>query len=251
MLTVGAERGRAPEASGERFHRFERRYERLDRTIGLPQGVDEDDEEEAADCTASVLTVTVPKLPAQAKPRRIRSAPRAQSRRRSRARPGNSDRAEGAAAGPPPSPAAAARGMAEAPHVILKQYYLGLPRARVVPHRRRGDADGGRRRPAARRRALPRGRGELGLAIRHVFLTHFHADFVAGPPRAARPRRARAIHLGARARGRVRVRAARATATARARRGAAEVLETPGHTPESISILVYDPRAARRSRTPC
>src|SRR5437867_2162854 len=78
-----------------------------------------------------------------------------------------------------------------------------------------------------------------GLQIRHVLLTHFHADFVAGHLEL-RDRAGAAIHLGARAHaeypfspmkegdaidfGRVRLR----------------VLETPGHTAESISILVYD-----------
>src|SRR5438552_1036199 len=78
-----------------------------------------------------------------------------------------------------------------------------------------------------------------GLQIRHVLLTHFHADFVAGHLEL-RNRTGAAIHLGARAHaeypfvpmadgdsldcGRVRL----------------TVLETPGHTIESISILVFD-----------
>jgi hydroxyacylglutathione hydrolase len=78
-----------------------------------------------------------------------------------------------------------------------------------------------------------------GLNIRHVFLTHLHADFVAGHLEL-RDRAGATIYLGARAKagyaftplhdgdvvefGRVRLKA----------------LETPGHTPESISILVYD-----------
>ncbi len=78
-----------------------------------------------------------------------------------------------------------------------------------------------------------------GLQIRHVFLTHFHADFVAGHLEL-RDRTGATIHLGARAKaeyafvpmadgdslefGRVRL----------------TVLETPGHTAESISILVFD-----------
>ena len=78
-----------------------------------------------------------------------------------------------------------------------------------------------------------------GLTIRHVFLTHFHADFVAGHLEL-RDRAGATIRLGARAKaeyafvpmadgdeltfGRVRLR----------------VLETPGHSPESIAIVVYD-----------
>jgi glyoxylase-like metal-dependent hydrolase (beta-lactamase superfamily II)/rhodanese-related sulfurtransferase len=77
------------------------------------------------------------------------------------------------------------------------------------------------------------------LKIRHVFLTHLHADFVAGHLEL-RDREGATIYLGAAAKatypftpmhdgdvlefGRVRL----------------KVLETPGHTPESISILVYD-----------
>jgi len=80
---------------------------------------------------------------------------------------------------------------------------------------------------------------EHGLAIKHVFLTHFHADYVAGHLEL-RDRTGARIYLGAAAQaeyaftplhdgdvvdfGRVRLKA----------------LETPGHTAESISIVVYD-----------
>jgi glyoxylase-like metal-dependent hydrolase (beta-lactamase superfamily II)/rhodanese-related sulfurtransferase len=80
---------------------------------------------------------------------------------------------------------------------------------------------------------------ERGLTIRHVLLTHLHADFVAGHLEL-RDRVGATIYLGARATaeyaftpladgdriefGRVRLQA----------------IETPGHTPESISIAVYD-----------
>jgi glyoxylase-like metal-dependent hydrolase (beta-lactamase superfamily II)/rhodanese-related sulfurtransferase len=78
-----------------------------------------------------------------------------------------------------------------------------------------------------------------GLQIAHVFLTHFHADFVAGHLEL-RDRTGAKIYLGAAAAaeyaftplhdgdimelGRVRLKA----------------LETPGHTAESISLLVFD-----------
>jgi HSP20 family protein len=68
MLTVGATRERSEEVSKERYHRFERRYGSFSRTIGLPQGVDEDSIK--ADYNAGVLEIRVPK-PVQAKPRRI------------------------------------------------------------------------------------------------------------------------------------------------------------------------------------
>ena len=86
---------------------------------------------------------------------------------------------------------------------------------------------------------------EHGLTIEHVFLTHFHADFVAGHLEL-RDRAGAKIYLGAAAKaeypftplhdgdvvdlGRVRLKA----------------LETPGHTAESISLVVYD---ADRSET--
>src|SRR3954462_11903842 len=78
-----------------------------------------------------------------------------------------------------------------------------------------------------------------GLTIRHVFLTHLHADFIAGHLEL-RDRVGATIYLGAKAQaeyaftplgdgdcvefGRVRL----------------EAMETPGHTPESISIAVFD-----------
>lgn len=67
-LTVTAERVRTSEASEERFHRFERRHGSFSRTVGLPEGVDE--EQIRADYAGGVLEVRVPK-PVQAKPRRI------------------------------------------------------------------------------------------------------------------------------------------------------------------------------------
>jgi hydroxyacylglutathione hydrolase len=84
---------------------------------------------------------------------------------------------------------------------------------------------------------------EHALQIKHVFLTHLHADFVAGHLEL-RDRVGAKIYLGAAAKaayvsiplrdgdvlefGRVRLKA----------------LETPGHTPESISIVVYDLNAS-------
>jgi len=80
---------------------------------------------------------------------------------------------------------------------------------------------------------------EHDLRIAHVLLTHFHADFIAGHLEL-RDRVGATIYLGAAAKaeyaftpladgdgiefGAVRLQA----------------LETPGHTPESISILVFD-----------
>ncbi|HEX4643762.1 MAG TPA: MBL fold metallo-hydrolase [Candidatus Acidoferrales bacterium] len=90
---------------------------------------------------------------------------------------------------------------------------------------------------------------ERGLTIRHVFLTHLHADFVAGHLEL-RDRVGATIYLGAAAKagyaftplhdgegvefGNVRL----------------KILETPGHTPESISILVYDLKARTAADAP-
>jgi glyoxylase-like metal-dependent hydrolase (beta-lactamase superfamily II) len=80
---------------------------------------------------------------------------------------------------------------------------------------------------------------EHALKIKHVFLTHLHADFVAGHLEL-RDRAGATIYLGSTAKtayaftplhdgdilefGRIRL----------------KTLETPGHTPESVSIVVYD-----------
>lgn len=91
---------------------------------------------------------------------------------------------------------------------------------------------------------------EHGLRIAHVFLTHLHADFVAGHLEL-RERTGATIYLG------------RAADTEYARVALADgdtvdlgrvrivARETPGHTPESVTLLVFDrnvsetePRAA-------
>jgi glyoxylase-like metal-dependent hydrolase (beta-lactamase superfamily II)/rhodanese-related sulfurtransferase len=78
-----------------------------------------------------------------------------------------------------------------------------------------------------------------GLAIRHVFLTHFHADFVAGHIEL-RDRTGATIHLGAHAQAEYAFRPMHAGDALELGDVRLEVLETPGHTAESISILVYD-----------
>jgi hydroxyacylglutathione hydrolase len=123
--------------------------------------------------------------------------------------------------------------------VILKQYYLGClahasylvagegsPAAAVIDPQR--DVD----------QYLEDARAH-GLEIRHVILTHFHADFVAGHLEL-RDRTGAAIYLGRRAQAEYRfvplgdgdslsLGSVRLTAA-----------ETPGHSPESISLLVFD-----------
>src|ERR1700730_18243685 len=80
---------------------------------------------------------------------------------------------------------------------------------------------------------------KLGLQIRHVFLTHFHADFVAGHLEL-RDRCGATIHLGSRAQAEYTFVAMKDSDTLEFPRLRLQVLETPGHTIESISILVFD-----------
>src|SRR5882672_9653957 len=80
---------------------------------------------------------------------------------------------------------------------------------------------------------------EHGLRIAHVFLTHFHADFVAGHLEL-RDRTGATIYLGAAAKAEYAftpLRDGQSVALGRVRLTA---LETPGHTAESVSLAVYD-----------
>ena len=123
--------------------------------------------------------------------------------------------------------------------MILKQYYLGcLAHASYLV----GDEAKGVAAVVDPQRDIGQYLEDAaahGLSIRYVVLTHFHADFVAGHLEL-RDRAGAQICLGARARadyafvplaegdaldlGQVRL----------------KILETPGHTPEAISILVFD-----------
>ena len=80
---------------------------------------------------------------------------------------------------------------------------------------------------------------KFGLVIRHVFLTHFHADFVAGHLEL-RERCGAIIHLGSRAQAEYAFVAMKDGDTLDFPGLRLQVLETPGHTIESISILVFD-----------
>jgi hydroxyacylglutathione hydrolase len=79
----------------------------------------------------------------------------------------------------------------------------------------------------------------FGLQIRHVFLSHFHADFVAGHLEL-RDRCGAVIHLGSRAQAEYAFVAMKDRDTLDFPGLRLQVLETPGHTIESISILVFD-----------
>ena len=88
----------------------------------------------------------------------------------------------------------------------------------------------------------------LGVRIRHVFLTHFHADFIAGHLEL-RERVGATIYLGARANAEYEfVPVGDGDTIDLGPEARLEVLETPGHSPESISLLVYD--LARDAESP-
>jgi hydroxyacylglutathione hydrolase len=80
---------------------------------------------------------------------------------------------------------------------------------------------------------------EHTLKIKHVFLTHLHADFVAGHLEL-RDRVGARIYLGAAAKASYASIPLRDGDILEFGRVRLKVLETPGHTPESISIVVYD-----------
>ena len=80
---------------------------------------------------------------------------------------------------------------------------------------------------------------EHDLRIAHVFLTHFHADFIAGHLEL-RDRAGAMIYLGAAARAEFRFTPLRDGDVVEFGQVRLTALETPGHTTESISILVHD-----------
>lgn len=80
---------------------------------------------------------------------------------------------------------------------------------------------------------------EQKLQIRYVFLTHFHADFVAGHLEL-RDRVGAEVCLGAKAQADYAFRSMKDGDYVEFGKVRLKVLETPGHTPEGISILLYD-----------
>jgi glyoxylase-like metal-dependent hydrolase (beta-lactamase superfamily II) len=123
--------------------------------------------------------------------------------------------------------------------MILKQYYLGcLAHASyLIADQRRGEAavvD-----PQRDVEQYLDDASRLGCRIIRVFLTHFHADFIAGHLEL-RDRAGATIHLGSCAVAEYPFAPMRDGEEVRVGRVRLVALETPGHSPESISILVYD-----------
>lgn len=80
---------------------------------------------------------------------------------------------------------------------------------------------------------------QLDVRIRHVFLTHFHADFLAGHLEL-RDRCGADIRLGSQAKAEYAFIPMKDGDTLELPGLRLKVLETPGHTIESISIVVFD-----------
>jgi hydroxyacylglutathione hydrolase len=128
--------------------------------------------------------------------------------------------------------------------MILNQYYLGcLAHASYLV----ADQIGGRAAVIDPQRDIEQYLAtaqELDLRITDVFLTHMHADFIAGHLEL-RDRVGATIHLGAQASAEYPFEAMADGDEVRLGGVRLSVLETPGHSPESISILVYDPDHAK------
>jgi hydroxyacylglutathione hydrolase len=78
-----------------------------------------------------------------------------------------------------------------------------------------------------------------GLQIKHVLLTHLHADFVAGHLEL-RDRVGATIYLGAKAQAEYKFTPLGDGSVVEFGRVRIKAIETPGHTPESVSLLVYN-----------
>jgi hydroxyacylglutathione hydrolase len=123
--------------------------------------------------------------------------------------------------------------------VILEQFYLGcLAHASYLI----GDARTGTAAVVDPQRDVDQyvaSAAAHGLTIAHVLLTHFHADFIAGHLEL-RDRTGAAIYLGAAAKAEYRFTPLADGDVVEFGDVRLQALETPGHTPESISIKVYD-----------
>lgn len=86
-----------------------------------------------------------------------------------------------------------------------------------------------------------------GLAIRYVIETHLHADFVSGHLELAQ-RTGATVVIGARAGALFPHRAVVEGDELRLGRVVLRFLETPGHTPESLSVVVTDTAASSQPR---
>lgn len=123
--------------------------------------------------------------------------------------------------------------------MILKQYYLGC-----LAHASYLIADKRTRQaivvdPQRDIEQYLRDAEEGGYSIKYVVLTHFHADFLAGHIEL-RNRAGARIVMGARAQAEFDVQKVKDGDLIELGDVRIQILETPGHTPEGISLLVFD-----------
>ena len=123
--------------------------------------------------------------------------------------------------------------------MILKQYYLGC-----LAHASYLIADERTKQavvvdPQRDIEQYLRDAEDGGYSIKYVVLTHFHADFLAGHIEL-RNRAGSRIVMGARAQAEFDVQAVKDGDLFELGDVRLQVLETPGHTPEGISLLVFD-----------
>lgn len=123
--------------------------------------------------------------------------------------------------------------------MILKQYYLGcLAHASYLI----ADEQTGRAAVVDPQRDVEQylhDAAAAGYTIRYVILTHFHADFLAGHIEL-RNRAGAQIVMGSRAQPEFDVLAVHEGDELSLGGVQLRILETPGHTPEGISLLVFD-----------
>src|SRR5580692_2063881 len=84
-----------------------------------------------------------------------------------------------------------------------------------------------------------------GLQIKHIFETHLHADFVSGHAELS-ARTGGKIYIGAAARAKFAHVPLRDGFEVRFGRATIRILETPGHTPESICLAVTEEEKSQR-----
>jgi hydroxyacylglutathione hydrolase len=88
---------------------------------------------------------------------------------------------------------------------------------------------------------------EHGVAIRHIIETHLHADFVSGHKELA-ARTGAKIYMGSEAGATFPHQPVRDGFELKFGKASIRVIETPGHTPESICLIVTD---HEKSSSPC
>src|SRR5512145_1915353 len=123
--------------------------------------------------------------------------------------------------------------------MILKQYYLGC-----LAHASYLIADERTKQavvvdPQRDIQQYLRDAQQGGYSIKFVVLTHFHADFLAGHIEL-RNRAGARIVMGSRAQAEFDFQAVKDGDLIELGDVRLQVLDTPGHTPEGISLLVFD-----------